>query len=184
MHLNPVRNGLASRPEGWRWSSYSNFALDKDTVACRPIEIRSGPRSRILSRMRKAHDTKSVSWLPARIASRREHTIQSPAPHPLCPVHVNLQLTIDSRTTNHRDTEEDFFLPFSVPLRLRGETLWHRRCIRRSDTGRAREIPPAPNPARPVIAAGFCPARVGSRDEAFAGALRMHKRLEARTPLG
>jgi hypothetical protein len=37
MHLNPVRKGLASRPEDWR--SYRNFALDKDTVAGCPIEI-------------------------------------------------------------------------------------------------------------------------------------------------
>jgi REP element-mobilizing transposase RayT len=39
MHLNPVRKGLASRPEDWRWSSYNNFALDKDAAAACPIEI-------------------------------------------------------------------------------------------------------------------------------------------------
>jgi REP element-mobilizing transposase RayT len=39
MHLNPVRKVLARRPEDWRWSSYSNFALDKDTLAGCPIEI-------------------------------------------------------------------------------------------------------------------------------------------------
>jgi putative transposase len=39
MHLNPVRKGLASRPEDWRWSSYNNFALDKDAVAGCPIQI-------------------------------------------------------------------------------------------------------------------------------------------------
>jgi putative transposase len=39
MHLNPVRKGLASRPEDWRWSSYSNFALEKDAVAACPIQI-------------------------------------------------------------------------------------------------------------------------------------------------
>ncbi len=39
MHLNPVRKGLASRPEDWRWSSYNNFALDGQTVAECPIQI-------------------------------------------------------------------------------------------------------------------------------------------------
>jgi len=39
MHLNPVRKGLVKRPEDWRWSSYSNFALDKATVAACPIQI-------------------------------------------------------------------------------------------------------------------------------------------------
>jgi hypothetical protein len=29
MHLNPVRKGLAAKPEDWRWSSCNNFALDK-----------------------------------------------------------------------------------------------------------------------------------------------------------
>jgi putative transposase len=39
MHLNPVRKGLVKRPEDWRWSSYSNFALDKATVVACPIQI-------------------------------------------------------------------------------------------------------------------------------------------------
>ena len=39
MHLNPVKKGLAKRPEDWRWSSYSNFALDTATVAACPIQI-------------------------------------------------------------------------------------------------------------------------------------------------
>jgi REP element-mobilizing transposase RayT len=37
--LNPVRKGLASGPENWRWSSYNNFALDKDAAAGCPIQI-------------------------------------------------------------------------------------------------------------------------------------------------
>jgi hypothetical protein len=39
MHLNPVRKGLVKRPEEWRWSSYNNFALDKDQVARCPMQI-------------------------------------------------------------------------------------------------------------------------------------------------
>ena len=39
MHLNPVRKGLAKRPEDWRWSSYNNFALEKERVAACPIQI-------------------------------------------------------------------------------------------------------------------------------------------------
>lgn len=39
MHLNPVRKGLVTRPEGWRWSSYNNFALDRTTVRRCPIQI-------------------------------------------------------------------------------------------------------------------------------------------------
>ncbi len=39
MHLNPVRKGLAGKPEDWRWSSYNNFALDKKVVATCPIQI-------------------------------------------------------------------------------------------------------------------------------------------------
>jgi hypothetical protein len=37
--MNPVRKGLVKRSEDWRWSSYSNFALDKATVAACPIQI-------------------------------------------------------------------------------------------------------------------------------------------------
>ncbi len=39
MHLNPVRKGLVSRPEEWRWSSYNNFALDRGTVERCPIQV-------------------------------------------------------------------------------------------------------------------------------------------------
>jgi putative transposase len=39
MHLNPVKKGLAKRPEGQRWPSYNNFAPDKATVAACPIQI-------------------------------------------------------------------------------------------------------------------------------------------------
>jgi REP element-mobilizing transposase RayT len=39
MHLHPVRKGLASRPQDWRWSTYNNFALDRHTVAKCPIQI-------------------------------------------------------------------------------------------------------------------------------------------------
>ena len=39
MHLNPVRKGLVSKPEEWRWSSYNNFALDRGTVELCPIQI-------------------------------------------------------------------------------------------------------------------------------------------------
>jgi REP element-mobilizing transposase RayT len=39
MHLNPVKKGLVKRPEDWRWSSYNNFALDKETVAACPVQI-------------------------------------------------------------------------------------------------------------------------------------------------
>jgi putative transposase len=39
MHLNPVRRGLVAKPEDWRWSSYSNFALDKATAAACPFQI-------------------------------------------------------------------------------------------------------------------------------------------------
>jgi hypothetical protein len=39
MHLNPVRKGLVSKPEYWRWSSYNNFALEKAAVADCPIQI-------------------------------------------------------------------------------------------------------------------------------------------------
>ena len=39
MHLNPVRKGLVSRPQEWRWSSYNNYALEKETVRNCPIQI-------------------------------------------------------------------------------------------------------------------------------------------------
>jgi len=39
MHRNPVRKGLAAKPQDWRWSSYNNFALDHTVVAGCPIQI-------------------------------------------------------------------------------------------------------------------------------------------------
>ncbi len=39
MHLNPVKKGLVSKPGDWRWSSYNNFALDKETVRRCPIQV-------------------------------------------------------------------------------------------------------------------------------------------------
>jgi REP-associated tyrosine transposase len=39
MHLNPVRKDLVGRPEEWRWSSYNNFALNRDVVASCPIAV-------------------------------------------------------------------------------------------------------------------------------------------------
>ncbi len=39
MHLNPVRKGLVTRPEEWRWSSYNNFALDPTIVKRCPIQM-------------------------------------------------------------------------------------------------------------------------------------------------
>ena len=39
MHLNPVRKGLVSKPEEWRWSSHKNFAVEKASVAGCPIRV-------------------------------------------------------------------------------------------------------------------------------------------------
>jgi hypothetical protein len=39
MHLNPVRKGLVTKPEQWRWSSYNNFSLDRSTVESCAIQI-------------------------------------------------------------------------------------------------------------------------------------------------
>jgi len=39
MHLNPVKKGLVSKPEQWRWSSYNNFALEKVTVRRCPLRV-------------------------------------------------------------------------------------------------------------------------------------------------
>ncbi|HEV2380369.1 MAG TPA: hypothetical protein VG206_11310 [Terriglobia bacterium] len=36
-HLNPVRKGLAAKPEDWRWSRYNNF--DKASVAACPVQL-------------------------------------------------------------------------------------------------------------------------------------------------
>ena len=39
MHWNPVRKGLAKKPEDWRWSSYNNFAVDGNVAVMCPIQI-------------------------------------------------------------------------------------------------------------------------------------------------
>ena len=39
MHFNPLRKGLVNKPEDWPWSSYNNFALDKERVRRCPIRI-------------------------------------------------------------------------------------------------------------------------------------------------
>jgi hypothetical protein len=39
VELDPVRKGQVKRPEGWRWSSYNHFALDKATVEACHIQI-------------------------------------------------------------------------------------------------------------------------------------------------
>lgn len=39
MHLNPVKKGLVNRPEEWRWSSYTNFSVDRGAIANFPIQI-------------------------------------------------------------------------------------------------------------------------------------------------
>lgn len=39
MHFNPVRRGLAAKPEQWRWSSCQNFSLEKSVRASCPIQI-------------------------------------------------------------------------------------------------------------------------------------------------
>lgn len=39
MHLNPVRKGLVKRPDDWTWSSYNNFALDKERIERCPLRI-------------------------------------------------------------------------------------------------------------------------------------------------
>jgi REP-associated tyrosine transposase len=38
MHMNPVRKGLANRPDDWRWSSYQNFSLEERARAAGPIQ--------------------------------------------------------------------------------------------------------------------------------------------------
>ena len=54
IHLNPVRAGLVSRPEDWRWSSYNGYAgmgADEQNERCGLIVDRvrmpSDPRARI-----------------------------------------------------------------------------------------------------------------------------------------
>jgi REP element-mobilizing transposase RayT len=39
MHYNPLRRGLAAKPEDWRWSSCSNFSMDPTVVESCPIRI-------------------------------------------------------------------------------------------------------------------------------------------------
>jgi REP element-mobilizing transposase RayT len=39
MHYNPVRRGLVTQPDQWRWSSHNNFSLDPAVVAACPIAI-------------------------------------------------------------------------------------------------------------------------------------------------
>ena len=54
IHLNPVKAGLVSRPEDWRWSSYNEYAgisVDEQNERCGLIVDRvrmpSDPRARI-----------------------------------------------------------------------------------------------------------------------------------------
>jgi hypothetical protein len=54
MHLNPVKAGLVSRPEDWRWSSYNEYAgmsAEERKKRCGLIvdrvRIPSDPRARI-----------------------------------------------------------------------------------------------------------------------------------------
>jgi hypothetical protein len=53
MHLNPVRQGLVARPEEWRWSSYSNFALDRANGVRLPDSDRLCKAARSTSRVGK-----------------------------------------------------------------------------------------------------------------------------------
>lgn len=39
MHFNPVKRGLVTAPEDWRWSSYNNFSPDPNIVRTCPIAI-------------------------------------------------------------------------------------------------------------------------------------------------
>ncbi len=39
MHLNPVRRGLVEKPEDWKRSSHTNFALDRAIVRECPMQI-------------------------------------------------------------------------------------------------------------------------------------------------
>ena len=39
MHMNPVRKGLVTQPEEWRWSSHCNFSPNKSIVNHCPIQI-------------------------------------------------------------------------------------------------------------------------------------------------
>ncbi len=39
MHYNPVRRGLVTRPDQWRWSSHNSFSLDPVVLRACPIAI-------------------------------------------------------------------------------------------------------------------------------------------------
>ena len=177
MHLNPVRNGLASRPEGWRWSSYSNFALDKDTVACCPIEI--DPVT-FPNPFADEESPRQKACRGYQLASRRGgNTLSKALPRTHSTVHVNLQLTIDSEQPTTETQRKIFSCRSQCLSALRGETLWHRRC-QAHDTGRAREIPPAPIfPQTCRLLPDFSRTCSPHGIKAFSGALQIHKRLEA-----
>src|SRR2546428_7926295 len=68
MHLNPVRKGLVKRPDDWTWSSYNNFALDKERIERCPLRIDYVHLPESYRGRPKAHGTKFVPWLPARFA--------------------------------------------------------------------------------------------------------------------
>ncbi len=38
-HFNPVREGLVTQPEAWRWSSFQNFSLKESQRTACPIQI-------------------------------------------------------------------------------------------------------------------------------------------------
>jgi hypothetical protein len=44
IHLNPVKAGLASRPEDWRWSSYNEYAGMSAEEQKRTMRLDRGPR--------------------------------------------------------------------------------------------------------------------------------------------
>jgi hypothetical protein len=59
IHLNPVRGGLADRPQGWRWTSFNEYAgmrreeqLQRCALTIGPVRIPADPRTRL--------------WLPLR----------------------------------------------------------------------------------------------------------------------
>jgi hypothetical protein len=72
MHLNPVRKGLASRPEEWRWSSYNNFALDRAPwkAARYKLTMFNCVRNTGAERPLKAHGQKNPDRGPLSIIAR------------------------------------------------------------------------------------------------------------------
>jgi REP element-mobilizing transposase RayT len=67
IHLNPVRAGLLSRPEDWRWSSYNEYAglsADEQNERCGLIVDRvrmpSDPRARICSLHQGSEKTRTT----------------------------------------------------------------------------------------------------------------------------